>query len=651
MAVAAMSRLELYGLSRDLSEIMALLQQIEAVEVETAGGEVCALADPQAIAAIEREISELERTISSFDRVAPRRPNMVEQFAGVKTVLTEEEFSAFSSEAGKARETAEEARRLDAEIGGLNSRLSENKSVLSQLESWVGLGLTSEELAGTRHVRIILGAVGLEELAGFSAALRQAESRSIIVPVTSTEKLVNLAVLWPRDAVWPEMDASAGQVFGQITLPPFQGPINRAVGEIRAEIERLVKAIGKATDLAVKLARERARIEARLDHLRSELARLNAVKNLAETPHAFRLFGWLPSARERDLRQAIDQAGYPYALTTRPPEQGENVPIILRNSGPFEPFETLVKGFSYPRYEEIDPTRAMAPFFFLFFGFCLSDAGYGLVLILFSLGLLRWLKMGPDGRRLSKVFALGGLGAVLMGLVTGGIFGDLFRIKGLIDPVRQALVMMGIALGLGLIQLYLGTILAAVPSIRAGRWRDALFNQGVWLLFLSSILLLLGKGPLGLAPYGSYLNWLTLGSAAAVIYSATRDRRGILGKLLGIPAGLYNIYNSIGFFSDVMSYIRLMALGLSGGVMANVINLFVRMFSQSGNPAGIVAGVLIGLLGHSLNIALSILGAYVHSSRLQFLEFFGKFYEGGGRPFRPLRHEYKRVFVVKEREA
>ncbi|MGE5550283.1 MAG: V-type ATP synthase subunit I, partial [Bacteroidota bacterium] len=195
-----------------------------------------------------------------------------------------------------------------------------------------------------------------------------------------------------------------------------------------------------------------------------------------------------------------------------------------------------------------------------------------------------------------------------------------------------------------------GTALSALPSLRQGQWRDAFFNQGMWLLFLSSVMLLLGKGALGLDRYGRLINYLALGAALGVVYSATRGKRGIVGKLLGIPAGLFNIYNSIGFFSDILSYSRLMALGLSGGVMAMIINLFARMAAGAGGP-WIVLGVLIGVFGHGLNVALGILGAYVHSSRLQFLEFYGKFFEGGGRAFKPLRVERKHTFVVKEKEA
>ncbi|MGE5528566.1 MAG: V-type ATP synthase subunit I, partial [Patescibacteria group bacterium] len=289
-------------------------------------------------------------------------------------------------------------------------------------------------------------------------------------------------------------------------------------------------------------------------------------------------------------------------------------------------------------------------FFFLFFGFCLSDAGYGLVLLLFCLALLKWLKMGPAGKKLARLFILGGIGAMIMGFVTGGFFGDLFHLPALIDPIKNALVLLALALALGFIQLFLGIFISALPSVQEGRWRDALFNQGFWLLFLVSTVLLMGKGPFGLARFGRAVDYLALASALGVIYNATRDKKGALGKLLGIPAGLFTIYGSIGFYSDVLSYSRLMALGLSGGVMAMIINLFARMAANSG-PIGIALGILIGVFGHSLNIALGILGAYVHSSRLQFLEFYGKFFEGGGRPFRPLRTEYKHTFVVKQKEA
>jgi len=648
MAVAKMLHFDLFGLHGDLPAFIDTLQRTAVTQVETVKDEIKNSEFMSSETRIDREIGDMERLLAFFDRVLPRRPNFIEQFAGVKTVLTEEQFRAYAGDVHTLGETAARADGIESEMATLAARQHELEKARAQLQSWSVLALTGEELEGSKHVRVVLGVVDPEHLPSFQTAWREAEPRAILWRVSEDGKEARVVLLWPRESrLDPVLEDPS---FSPVTLPKFSGSVGLVIAGIEASLEGIRSRLAGIDQEGRTLAESRPCVEARLDFLRSELAKLNAAKNIAATKYAFALAGWVPARRLGDLGKALDGLGRPHALVTRDPLPEEDVPVELENRGPIVPFEALVQSFSYPKYGEVDPTPVTAPFFFIFFGFCISDAGYGLVLTLFCLGLLKWLKMGPAGKKLAKLFIFGGIGATIAGLLTGGIFGDLFGYRGAIDPVNNALIMMGIALGLGVIQLFLGTILAAVPSLRAGQWRDALYNQGVWLLFLSSLMLLLGQEPLGLKPYGAFLKWLAIASTLGVVYGGTRGRRGILGRLLGIPAGLYSVYNSIGFFSDILSYVRLMALGLAGGVMAAVINLFVRMAVKAG-PLGLVAAALIGVFGHALNMALAILGAYVHSSRLQFLEFFSKFYEGGGRPFRALRLERKRVFVVKQREA
>ncbi|MGQ9778519.1 MAG: V-type ATP synthase subunit I [Bacillota bacterium] len=649
MAVASMHRFALYGLRQDLPRFLSVLQETAAVEIEPPEEmeeETLPWAGP-AVEALERELGELERAVAFFERFAPRRPNLIEQFAGVKTVLAEEEFLSYARDEVALQKALSRIKEVEAEYARLGAELHERQGILAQLRPWRGLGLTRAELEGTRHVAVVLGLLPPKAVEGLKAALC-AEPRAVLRVVSADEREARLILFWPREA---DPAAFLGDLpLVQVSLPAFAGRLEEAIADEEAACARLEEALASLAAEAGRLAAERPRIEARLDYLRSELAKFKAAEKLLAGQRSFGLAGWVPERRVEKVRRALAATGAPHVFTTRPPLPGEEPPVALENPPAIAPFEALVQGFSYPRYEEIDPTPVTAPFFFLFFGFCLSDAGYGLVLILFCLGLLKWLKMTPVGKKLARLFIYGGVGAIIMGFLTGGFFGDLLGIRGVIDPIGNALVLLGIALALGLVQLFLGTILSALPNLRAGRWRDVLFDQGVWLCFLVAVMLLLGKGSLGLARYGRAINYFALASALGLVYGATRDKRGLVAKLLAVPSGLFRIYNSIGFFSDVLSYSRLMALGLSGGVMAMIINLFARM-AAGGGPVGIALGILIGVFGHALNVALSILGAYVHSSRLQFLEFYGKFFEGGGRPFRPLRPEHKYTLVVKEKEA
>ncbi|HBL36824.1 MAG TPA: hypothetical protein DDZ55_08460, partial [Firmicutes bacterium] len=338
----------------------------------------------------------------------------------------------------------------------------------------------------------------------------------------------------------------------------------------------------------------------------------------------------------------------PHYLRFSDPQADEEIPILLENKKVITPFEKLVEGFSYPRSDEVDPSAAIAPFFFLGYGMALGDAGYGLVLSVICLVLMAKVPMGSSGRKMAWLFFISGLGTIFFGLLSSSIFGYSFY-PGLFNVVEQPQLLLVISLGFGLVQLYVGTMISGWISIKNGDAAEAIWGKGVWLLFLTGLLLIAGGSQIGLGAYATQIKYGTLAVAILLVIGNGRGQKGIWAKIKAIPGGLMTIYGSIGFFSDVLSYSRLMALGLSGAVMGSIINLFVEM--TWGAPIGWVFSICIFLFGHALNFGLNLLGAYVHCSRLQYLEFFNTFFTGGGRPFTPLKLENINIFLKKEREV
>ncbi|MGE5552190.1 MAG: hypothetical protein ACM3ZC_16930, partial [Bacteroidota bacterium] len=401
MPVARMLHFDLYGLRGDLDAVVRLLQRAAAVEIierQDGAEELRGLA--AAKARLEREAGDLERLLAFFARVQPRRPNLIQQFAGIKTVLTEEEFRSYAKDEGLGPALLARAQEIEAEQGSLSSALREREAVLAQLQPWSSLDLTGEDLQnGTKSVRVILGLVEAEEIQLFAAGLRGSEPRAVVRTVFAGREGAGVAVFWPREADFAA--AVQGLTFNPVVLPAFDGTIGEGLASAAAAARGIGERLAALAAEAAILAKSRVRIEARLDYVRSEIARLSGAMNLTATRHTFALSGWVPADRVDGLRAELQSSGFVHTLATRPPEEGEDVPVELRNRGPIVPFEALVQGFSYPKYGEIDPTPVTAPFFFLFFGFCLSDAGYGLVLLLFCLALLKWLKMGPAGKKLA----------------------------------------------------------------------------------------------------------------------------------------------------------------------------------------------------------------------------------------------------------
>jgi len=282
----------------------------------------------------------------------------------------------------------------------------------------------------------------------------------------------------------------------------------------------------------------------------------------------------------------------------------------------------------------------MAPFFFAFFGMMISDAGYGIVIALLT-GLILW-KFKPQGMayKLIKLGFYGGISTIIWGALFGGWFSDIISIltggkfvirplwfNPLDDPMRLLLW----SFIFGGLHIFVGLGIKGYMLIRDGKVKDAIFDIGFWYIFLLGIALLFAGGVF--ATIGKYM---AIVGAVLLVLTQGRDKKGIISKFF---SGVLSLYNSVSYMSDILSYSRLLALGLATGVVGSVINAIGTLFGF--NIFGIIILIVVFTIGHLFNIAINALGAYVHASRLQYVEFFGKFYEGGGRPFNPFRIKTK----------
>lgn len=317
-------------------------------------------------------------------------------------------------------------------------------------------------------------------------------------------------------------------------------------------------------------------------------------------------------------------------------EKGDQPPTYTKNIKIVEPFEGITNLFSVPNPQERDPNLFVAIFFFLFFGIMLSDAGYGLILALGAFAILKFCKLETGTRRLVAVVGIGGVSTIIWGAVFGGWFA--FDISGTFleklrwfDPLKEPIAMLGLCLGLGVIQILFGIGLKGVALIKEGKILDAVFDAGCWYFFFISV------GFIGMSMLPGFEKiqkiglYLLFASLAFIVLTQGRSKKGLVKKFVFGLAGLYNIVN---FLSDILSYSRLFGLGIATGVIGMVFNTLAGLMFNS--IFLIPFGIVIFLVGHIFNIALNVLGAYVHNSRLQYIEFFGKFYTGGGHVFRPI---------------
>lgn len=355
----------------------------------------------------------------------------------------------------------------------------------------------------------------------------------------------------------------------------------------------------------------------------------------------------MPEADTARLEQLLE--GYSCAWDLRVPTEEEypEVPVTLKSNWLTRSMTCITEQYSMPAYDGVDPNPVMAPFFILFFGMMMADMGYGLLMIFLPLLYLKKARPPESKRGFIELILWCGIVTFIFGALTGGFFGDFipqlckvidpastFELPSLFSPLNDTMAIMIGSMVLGGIQILTGMTISVVKKTKDGHFADALWDEITWWVILAGgAMALLKVGSVAGVPVVLVIGVLML------VYGSGRGKKGF-GKVTGLVSAVYN--GVTGFFSDILSYVRLMALMLSGAVLAQVFNM---LGATTGNVVGFV---VIALIGNALNLALNLLGCYVHDMRLQFLEFFGRFYKEGGKSYRPLSVETQYVEVMKE---
>ena len=426
---------------------------------------------------------------------------------------------------------------------------------------------------------------------------------------------------------------------------------NRSMTELYQDAEEELAALDTVlerleTRLAV-LSDKLSEVEILWDVERTALLAEEHKRDLVATEQCVILRGWCPVREKERVISLLSlfSAAYEFA----DPEEGDEVPILLRNNGFSANFEWVLGMYAYPKYGTFDPTFIMSIFYFLIFGLMFADAGYGALMALACFGIVRWCHPREGMKRFLLMFGYCGIGCIIFGVLFGAYFGDFplafmqnvmgipadqlprlsllpseaANIAILFDPLQNPMAFLILSLGFGALHLVAGMAVKAFILCRRGKVLDALFDiVAYWVLFAGIGVLFINQR------IGIIL--LAVG-AGTVVLTAGRHKKGIAGKAVG---GLLGLYDLINYASDLLSYSRILALGLAAGVISQVINLLATL--KGGGLIGFLLMIVVFTIGHLLNLAINLLGTFVHTSRLQYIEFFGKFYEDGGTPFRPM---------------
>ncbi|MDR3310063.1 MAG: V-type ATP synthase subunit I [Oscillospiraceae bacterium] len=648
MAIAKMRKLSLVGLLSDREPLTRELLLLGCVEVSPLGTDERLKQIVSGADEAQSDYRLLTRAIDTANRRAPVKTPFLSPSPEVSAerFLDERDYAAAAAVAREIEEIESKLRHTDADD-------AREESSITALEPWKTYDLPLD-FSGTSSAGVLLGMFPPQTpLTEIERTVYDAVPEAEIFTVSVTPDGRYAEVVYHRDR-----EAELGDVLRSLS---FAQNAPKGVRTTAGD------AIRRAADKIAEHAEDRAAAGERLSELAGSMRELklaqdlaltrtfteeNAAK-LASTDATLILSGWLPVDSEKSVRALLDRFDCAYELAD--PEESEypDVPILLKNNSVTAPLSMVTEMYSLPAYDGIDPNPLMAPFFILFYGLMMADIGYGLVMII--LALIIKTKKKPRGgfKNFTGLLLMCGIATIGGGIITAGFFGDaptqVASIFGkefsmpwnaLIDPMNQAIVVLAGALGLGFVQIIAGMAINFYMSCRDGRPLDAVLdNVPWWITFAGIAVLALGKmGMLGETFTGFAAFIPAIVGAVLLVCTQGRKKPSVGGKII---SGLGSLYNITSYFSDVLSYARVMALMLAGGVIANVFNMIGAM---TGN---IVAFAAIFLIGHSLNIALNLLGNYVHDLRLQCLEYFGKFYKDGGRKFEPLEIKAKHFVVTK----
>lgn len=631
MAIVEMKKLTLLALRQNRARLLRQMQKMGCVQLIEVDEKECASQLDQERGRLE----EIQKLVSRLDVSIARLSTYDKHKAGLFTgrpQVNEDQAASILAARKDIVAVVERVEQIERTRGELRARETREKVQIDQLMPWVNLEIPLDQLGETKTARLTLVVVPLK---GWDAFLDGCSQLEYVQPqeVSRTREGVNVLVAAHKSVENGLDDLIKECAAVRVNFGDQHGTVAFAIDQLHDQIKKIEDTRVQLTEEMGKLADQLPVMRILRDLEAIECDRLASAERCLETQSAFLMRGWVPENRTQELEQQLKRADPLCQLEFADPEPDEQPPVLLHNNKVVSPFESIVKMFALPDPRGYDPTWIMMPFWVCFFGMMVSDAGYGVILGL-AAAFVWWKLKGKGIGRMAFVLALGGISTVIWGSIYGGWFGTT-PYTPLLDPMNDAISVLLVCVAAGYIHLMTGLGVAAYMSIRRGKPWDALFDQGFWMLILIGIPLILVNGTIG--------GTIAIVGAAGVLCTAGRSKKGVFKK---ITSGFGALYGITSYLSDLLSYARLFGMGLATGVIGMVMNQLASLLM--GSPIGVVMGILVLLVGHGLNIGINVLGAYVHSCRLQYIEFFGKFYESGGRDFVPLAQNTRYVDITEE---
>ena len=655
MAIVHMKKLRLMVVRGQKDALLRDLMLLGCVQVSEPDA---LLADAEAAAVLRQESGNVMETRSELTRLNAAL-KLLDKYAPVKSKLlssrpevTEREFLDVGAYR-KELDTVAQLEELEADVRRYNGEEAKLRSSVEALRPWETLDLPLS-MGSTATTRITLGMLpAAADLGEAQETLEEAAPESQMYEISADREQHYVLLICMKDELTEALAALRTFGFTLANLGGTPGTAKQNIDSAQQQIADVIRKREQAEADIAAFAPHRDALKLCIDRASVRLGRAEAEERLVGTESVVCMRGWLTAPEEEELTAVLTKYDCAWDLADPTEDEYPEVPVKLKNNKFTEPLNMVTNMYSLPAYGTVDPNPLMAPFFILFYGIMMADMGYGLVMVLAALIALGKMKPKRGSKYFCELLLACGVSTFLLGIVTGGFFGNavptIVKMFGhdvqlgiltspLLDPLKDTTTILIGAMVLGFIQLVTGMIVNMVMECRQGKVGDAIFNEGTWLvLFAGLALYVLKIGNIAGVPVVLCIGGLML------LYGSGREAKGF-GKVTAVFGALYN--GLTGWFGDILSYSRLMALMLAGSVIAQVFNTLAAMPSSGGvTVVSMLVFILIFLVGHALNFGLNLLGCFVHDLRLQCLEFFGKFYVDGGKPFSPLEINTRYVDV------
>ena len=653
MAKLRMKKIELIALLTDSKKIIELLQRRGVVEI-------CRNTDEELfstnVSAITGEFEKFRSTASQaleiLEKYSPEQSSIADMFGG-RTEIEKHAFGKEAMQLEKIMNSANEIIRCSRIINESQAETAQLITKYDTLKQWSSLDIPLN-FKGTATTCAFIGTLPVQITA---------EEVENMLPdgccaeiIQSSKEQTNLFIVCIREKAEETEDILRKNAF----LPISEND-NRTPSKFMEDIKSKQNELSRKSDDAVRkikeLSEKRKELKFTVDYLTMRKDKYEALSSLGFTESTFILTGYIPEKYTERIQKELE-AKFTASITFSDPDEDEDVPVLLENSRFSSPVEGITKMYAMPSKSDVDPTPVMSFFYYLFFGMMLSDAGYGVLMVIGTCIALSKFKLEESMRKTLIMFRNCGVSTVIWGALFGSWFGDIIQVVGReffgkeigsvalwFEPLDDPIKLLLFSFGLGILHLFLGVAVSFKMSWDDGRKIDAFCDA------VPVYLIVLGVAPLGagiltsvpdnLKTVGSYM---LIAGVILLVLTAGRSSKSIFGKFFG---GLYALYNTAtGYLSDILSYSRLLALGLATGSIAGVINLIGTM--PENKIVKLILLIIVFIVGHTANLAINLLGAYVHTDRLQFVELFSKFYTGGGREFEPFTVNTKYIKFKEE---